>query len=458
MGVDADSQIREPASRQSIFASWRDLLMREPGRVFSVLLGISFAGMLILCTMENHSRVGRIIFSGAALVIIAAGVLLRWYAAQHLRRFILPVGAVAAATLISCFYSIAPSFSFGNFFEQHLWFFLLFLAVGAWATTPARQRFFLRGLMAGALFSAVAGVVLYFFAEPLHEYGLVGKVTDFVYTAQDVSGNEYRRARGLLLSYTRSALFLTIAIPGVIVLAREAFRHGRREEFTIALLTLVVSAFYLLLTKSRGAWVAAGVASLLVCLLLRMRIRTIIVGVVVAMIAVAVLPSERARALTLIKHLSNPDLFLSGRLELWEQARAPIVEVPWTGIGYGGNIFLTEEAEEAGFALRSADTRQPDLHQLYLQTLAEVGILGIAAYGWLILCLVAAGIGIVRSPVLSRHFPGAIAAFSVLVAMLLIGAVYYMNEENVAQALYATLGLIAGAQRRPALEAIAQKE
>lgn len=416
----------------------------NPHITIHLLIGLSFGLMLILATMENHSRVGRILAAGAAMLLTAAGVAKGWIDWRHFKRYLAPVAAVLAALLLSCLFSISPAFSFDTFFRAHFWHLLLFTTVGIWTSQPERQCFFLRGLMAAGLFSALFGILLFFCAESFERAGLVEKASDFIYKAVDEEGQAYIRAKGLLLSYTRSAMFFILVLPASLVLGVQARRQGRRTEFIIAMATAILAVYYVLLTKSRGAWIGLALAALLVCFFLRVRWWVWGIGVLLIGFFIAVLPSERARARTLIDHITEPNLLLSGRLDLWEQARQPLLENFWTGVGYGGDIFLTEEAGEKGYGLVSADTRQPDLHQLYLQTFAEVGVIGCAAYAWLIGLLVCDGTRLMLRWPRRRVHIGGMAALSSLLAMLFMGLVYYMNEDLIALALWTTSGLIAG--------------
>ena len=434
-------------SPSAIFARprrWVADLVSHPERLLSVVAGLAFAAMILLCTMEDHSRVGRVIATAVALLATGFGASRGWFSVRHLRPVLAPLAAVYTALILSCLFSISPAFSFDNFLEQHLWYGLIFLGVAAWASTPERQQFFLRGILAATLYSAATGIFFYYMAPRLAEAGLVDKVSDFYYTATNEQGEVYYRARGLFQSYTDSAIFMALALPAAVALVFQAARENRRAEMVVALSTAVLAAYYLLLTKSRGAWLGAFAGLLLICLLMRVTWWVYAAGAMVIALILACSPAERSRALTLIQDLTDPDLFLSGRLVLWEQAREPIEEHLWTGLGYGGNIFLTDEAAEKGYALASRDTVQPDLHHLYLQTLAEVGIIGLLAYLWFVGTLVFFGWRRIRAERGQPSFLGVYTTASALSALLVMGFVYFMNEDLVAHAMWAMAGLMAG--------------
>jgi len=403
--------------------------------------------MLMFCNMENNSRVGRVAFTVAAIGLSFWSLHVGWLGGRHLRRFLPPVVVVLAAMLASSIFSIDPGFSLNTLFRQHVWFLMLFLAVGAWSSIPRHQLHFLRGLLVAAGFASSAGVLLYYFAHDLQRLGYIGKASRFVYTAQDAEGGTYYRAAGLMESYTRSAMVYIIAMPAIVALFTDAWRKGRRIEMGACVVVFAMAGWYLLLTKARGAWLATGGACFLTMILLRYKWWLLSVLPILAVVALAVLPSERERALTLFRHLSDPNLVLSGRLELWSLGYRPIAENPLVGVGYGGNIFLTK-AGIARYELRSVNHRQPDLHNLYLQTIAEVGILGAVAYAWFLLLVLRCGIRALRREWRQPQYIGLAPAMAAMAAMLVVGVVYYMNEDHVAQIWWATTGLIAGACAR----------
>lgn len=414
---------------------------------FMTIVALCLPLMLVLNTFENNSRVGRIIFSAIPLLLLGW----EWWQGRLSLKALGPlrwgVAAVLGSSLLSCFFSIAPDYSLKEFSDSHLWFGLLFLAVGLWATTRLRQMIFLRGLMAAAGVSALLGVVMYYFAFKLAAMGLLAKPEDFVYVAHDATGNTYFRARGMLESYTRSSMVLVLGFPATVALLVFAFRERRYSEALLAALIVALTIWYMLLTKSRGGWVAAGLAGFLTFLLVRGRWWLALVPAGGLLAGLAAMPAVRARASTFIQDLNNPDLLLSGRLDLWSQGVEPIQNHFITGVGYGADIFLTDEGIDR-YELFSAGVRQPDLHSIYLQTLAEVGIVGLTAYAVLILMLIVMGVMVLRRDWHNQELPGVAVALASLAAILLSGVIYYYNEANVAHTVWTTMGLIAGGWAR----------
>ncbi len=414
-------------------------------------IGICLPLMMVLCTFENGSKVGRVIFTATALILGAISYAKGWLNRQAIKPLLPPLIAVFIGILIACTFSIDPGYSFKMFFEQHLWFGLLLLLVAGWADTPGRQRTLLRGYLLAAAVSAIAGVFLYYFAHDLDDMHWIKNWDDYVYRARDESGNYYFRAQGLLESYTRSAMVFVMAVPAAFAICLDAMRKRRFWEVALCVVVLLFSLWYLLLTKSRGPWLAVGTSTFLTFIFLRGRLLYLFAAMGVALALLVVMPKERQRALTLIQHISNPDLLFSGRFELWKQGQQPISENLWTGIGHGGNIFLTDAGIER-YELYSANDRQPDLHQIYMQTLAEVGIIGFAAYAWLVITLLVLGFRSLKRHWNDPELPGGPVALASLISMLIFGLVFYYNEEHVAQLLYTMVGLLAARPDLAALE------
>ncbi|MCC6547706.1 O-antigen ligase family protein, partial [Candidatus Sumerlaeota bacterium] len=391
---------------------------------------------------ENHSRVGRAITTGFAIAAISVCIYRGMIRATHLRPFVKSVLLVYAAIIVSCYYSIEKLYSFKNFlYYQHLWFGVLFLCIAAWATTRARQYQVLLGFAVAGLVSAILGLVVLYHGRQLVNAGIVEQLTDFVYKAQDSSGAPYYRAKGMLESYTKSASVFIMVLPAMIALLMHEARRRRLATTAMIVAAMAVCGWYLMMTKSRGAWIGAGLACVGTLVMLRGKWWIPVAGIAAIMVAGLLVPSVRARASSFVSDATRPDLLLSGRFALWEQGLEVIRGNPIHGIGYGGNIFLTDNGL-ALHELRSAGFRQPDLHQAYLQILAETGLLGFAAYALFLILLLRTGFIAVRAHWGSGIPPGLAVAFPALVGILVFGFVYNFNERHVAQLLATMLGLI----------------
>ena len=408
----------------------------------NLLIALAIGVMLTLCTFENHSRIGRAIATGFTIAAISLCIYLKRINAERLRGFGEAILLIFAAIIISCQDSIEKLYSFKSFlYYQHLWFGILFLCIAAWATTRARQYHVLIGFSIAGITSAILGLVVLFYGRRLVNAGIVEQLTDFVYKAQDSSGAPYYRAKGMLESYTKSASVFIMALPAMLALLMHEARRRKLATSAIIIVAMMVSTWFLLMTKSRGAWIGAGVACTGTLLLLRGRWWIPVVAIALVASAGIASPSVRQRASSFVSDATRPDLLLSGRFSLWQQGLETIRENPFTGIGYGGNIFLSDAGLEQ-YELRSAGFRQPDLHQVYLQALAETGIIGFTAYVLFLVVLVRCGWGAIRAQWKQGIPPGLAVAFPALIGMLIFGFVSNFNARHVAHMLATMIALI----------------
>lgn len=409
-----------------------------------VILAMGLAVFILTLPWASGVRIARVTSLSVAFLMAGILIIKSDLPLRHLLPWLPPIGAVLGAIVLSCAFSMDRAFSFKTLTRQHLWYFLTFLLAGAWAVTATRQLLLLRMLVLSAGISATAGILLYFFAESWEADGLIRRAHRYIYTAMDNEGNVYYRAQGTLMSYTRSAMFFMITVPATTYLLGRAARRRAFAELALSALVLLLSVVYLLLTKSRGAWVGAGLGGALALILAGARAGHAAAAIGLALMLGLLAPPVRDRAVTFVSHLSQPELLLSGRLDLWSQGIRPIRENLWTGVGYGADIFLQEKVME-DYELFT-DRRQPDLHQLYLQTLAEVGVVGSLAYGWFALFLAIRAVrGMRRSGIPPDSQPGLAVALPVFAAFMLLGIIYYFNEEEVAHTLFLTLGLVVAA-------------
>lgn len=128
------------------------------------------------------------------------------------------------------------------------------------------------------------------------------------------------------------ALALVIAIPLALYRALNAERRWHKW----ALLSYVPAGFAgLLLTGSRGAWVTLLAIVFLSGLMLRGRVRMMVLGTVVLLVAAPfVLPGQVMERMSAIPDELRYGSF-SDRTELWQRGSAVVMEHPVNGIGVG---------------------------------------------------------------------------------------------------------------------------
>jgi O-antigen ligase len=183
-------------------------------------------------------------------------------------------------------------------------------------------------------------------------------------------GSEHR-VSGTMHTMTYAGILYQIIILGFAVLLRKGIP---RRHAVILSAGLAAQFATILLTMTRGAWVAliAGLAA--VCLLVRDKVVAVVAaGLVVALVVFSALYSrDQGRTISLGALLNSAaDRNVHTRLVLWDIAWDLFEEHPLLGVGMGD---YTEEADKmlAGREVRTT----VDSHNVYLQILATRGLVG----------------------------------------------------------------------------------
>jgi O-antigen ligase len=187
---------------------------------------------------------------------------------------------------------------------------------------------------------------------------------------------------------------------------------------------LIVAGLALVLSGSRSAWLGAALGAAIVVAgarraAARLRVAFALAGIVGALLVVALgaglilhggFELERqlvARALTVF----NPSQWGASRLHIWQDSVHLIASRPLAGYGPDNFGLVYPRFETGDWGLTNVGFHQQidKAHAETLQVAATQGLLGLAAYVWM---LVAFG----RSFWTGRRSPGAVAAFAGLVA------------------------------------------
>ncbi|HJX85742.1 MAG TPA: O-antigen ligase family protein [Candidatus Angelobacter sp.] len=243
----------------------------------------------------------------------------------------------------------------------------LFFAVIGWVETREQVSKIVKVILVSTICVALFGLYqalvggytdLYFRLYPLQETGLdawTGRVTSFLFHFNALAG------------------YLNLAIPfaiGALVLSKDRWV---RYAGTICLGTAGAALF---LTGSRGGMIAyAGIifASIWFLTPRRVTVLRIIPAIVLSALLVVALvrPHEAER-------LQEVDEFTQvSRLALWGAAGVMFLGHPVLGVGYGNYPTLYSDYVPGS-------SEEIDSHDLYLQFLAETGIIGFLAFFTLI--------------------------------------------------------------------------
>ena len=198
-------------------------------------------------------------------------------------------------------------------------------------------------------------------------------------------GTLHRRIVGLFSHYQTLAgiLLLTFLLLSARLLTRGHGGSGRRRALEAVALVLVVWA--LLLTLTRGAWVAA-IVTVAIALLVRAR-RYLPIYAGLALVAVVIFASlapdswnQRMRSIVDLQDPSNYDRLCMAEAGLYMVSERPL-------FGLGPRVV----AERYPIYRHPTAPRftVPHLHNSFLQLAAEQGLLSLLAYGWLMVASLA---------------------------------------------------------------------
>lgn len=162
------------------------------------------------------------------------------------------------------------------------------------------------------------------------------------------------------------------AVPSFVVGLLDTRWLRRLWGAVTALLMLAV----LLLTKSRGGWIAGAVV---VFLFLVRRWRYLLALIPVVALGVGLL-AWRGDLTTLLDGISTGGAVSGweGRVEIWSRALYMIQDFPFTGIGMG--TFSDVANVLYPFFLAGPDAEVPHAHNLFLQVAVDLGIPGLIAF------------------------------------------------------------------------------
>ena len=189
---------------------------------------------------------------------------------------------------------------------------------------------------------------------------------------------ESGRAIGTYLSYSRTAMYYIFSIPLIFTIL---LSHPKKFLRYVSLFLLTLSLLALLFTYTRGAWICVFFALILLSLRKNWKLSLSIL-LVTSLLAISV-PGVKERVKETFNFRKGLNNILSARIGLWKNALIIIKDNPFTGAGYGPNIFRYLK-DKYDITNRISKTQQPDAHNLYLQIMVETGIPGILAFLFLI--------------------------------------------------------------------------
>ena len=326
---------------------------------------------------------------------------------------------------------------------------LLFYALVNWAATAARLRW-----LVGAFF--LAGIALAGLATISVEWATLklpfipaGLYSRFAVLVSDAIHPNVLAGSLVLLFPLPAAYWLFYGLGA----RRSAAAPGQPAprlvalERVLAAAALISLAGLLFLTQSRGAWLAAGLAGMLL-IALRWRWGWLVFPLALVVIVSGFLYIGPAQVLDALSTTGSVET-LDGRLEIWSRAVYMIQDFPFTGIGMGSFLPLADALYP--FFLYEPG-RIEHAHNLLLQVAVDLGLPGLIA--WLAVLLLAAfaawrvlGAGRLRQdPWLTALGAGLLAAQLTLLAHGMFDSVTW-GMVRPAPLVWALWGLAFAAQR-----------
>ena len=153
---------------------------------------------------------------------------------------------------------------------------------------------------------------------------------------------------------------------------------GRRHRLLLLFVT-VLSVVCILLTYSRGAWLALGVMGLFLLLSgRRPGWRSMLIAIIALCgLAFLVQDSLLPRLRSILGMFNPADSSVALRWALWESTRAMIDEHPWLGLGWGSYRFVYPEYD---FFVQNPSVIIYHGHNTLLSFAAEVGLPGASLF------------------------------------------------------------------------------
>lgn len=174
---------------------------------------------------------------------------------------------------------------------------------------------------------------------------------------------------------------LTLPMLAMAVMVLQAERTSRWVRWS-ALAGVILLPLLIVITQSRGGIIALATMALLILAQYRRQARGLAIGVLVAGVVAIAAPPEAWERLSGLSE-ARTDLgavdeegSADQRFEIWRVAVAMAADRPLTGVGLGNYAEAHAEYAQSSQFRQTARGRR-DTHSIYLNALAETGVLGL---------------------------------------------------------------------------------
>jgi len=284
-----------------------------------------------------------------------------------------PIAFFLFACLVSLWGSFHPEQSTRGFLTKTLeWFIVYFLAVEVF-TQKKHITTVLVILSITSLATAFDGIIQYYVTGRDIFMGRIIPREDPIARSGATAAFKHANILGA---------YLTFVIP---LMLAAVFCFSKRYMKFLAGFTVVMSLWLLLITFSRGAWLAVMGGSLLSLWMVQRKI--FFAGASVFLIIIFsgfifLSPQTKSTLRVTTENLSNS---LSYRLGLWEDSWKMIQDKP--AFGHGLNTFMPLFQEYRRKYLDKFDFGPTYAHNSFIQLTVETGLVGLAGFMWILLRL-----------------------------------------------------------------------
>lgn len=366
----------------------------------------------IITLPEGASVYGNMGVYATELLIVLAFLLRGWpIISAHAQKVVRALYVFLAASFLSLTWSFAYPVSLG-FMSHAMVANMLFLLL---IDNRTNITLMIKSFLAGLILPCLLGWYQYVFgwSPALTFLGLAEKRVETSGIAV-VATDTFRSLRAYG-SFPHPNIFGGFLAVGVLLIGWMVRHTKTKKQAHLYTPLIVLLTSTLILTFSRGAWLALTVSLVLILaqafwykkLIPHRAIPLLTVGMVTILLSVGILhtsifarfnPALRVEAISIEERSSQyrtfPSVFMMN---------------PLTGVGPGAYVFALESISKG----QPAWSYQP-MHNFFLLLLAELGLIGFGAFGYLVF-------EIVRVVFVHRKTTGGIFAASFLVALLFLG-------------------------------------
>ena len=213
-------------------------------------------------------------------------------------------------------------------------------------------------------------------------------------------GTPLSRISGTWESYNDFAWYLTFMMPISVSLL---FSRIKGIYKLICGLTLVVGIAALLCTLSRAGWLSFVIATLMVVLFSfsktkgKTGLSNFSTSVIAILIIVSIVVTVNPHFLNIVDRRVFTDDYgaARSRIPLMQVAYSIIKAHPFLGVGINNYTEVMQDYDTTDIGVTSITTYQ--VHNIFLQVAAEMGIIGLAVFLWLIFIVYREGLDYIKS-------------------------------------------------------------